>query len=75
MHCSLADVDEAESKWEDGQPLYAVWMASSAICFLSSLFWLQLGFLTGRWHIVLQASSLSKLSEEPCSLLCALQAF
>ncbi|CAK0786229.1 hypothetical protein CVIRNUC_009442 [Coccomyxa viridis] len=43
----LPDVDEAESKWEDGQPLYAVWMASSAICFLSSLFWLQLGFLTG----------------------------
>ena len=43
----LADFEEAESKWEDGHALYAVWMASSAVTFLSSLFWLQIGFLTG----------------------------
>ena len=45
--CLRADFDEAESKWEEGQPLYAVWMASSAVSFLSSLFWLQIGFLIG----------------------------
>ena len=45
--CLRADFDEAESKWEEGQPLYAVWMATSAVSFLSSLFWLQIGFLIG----------------------------
>ena len=49
----LADFEEAESKWEEGHALYAVWMASSAVSFLSSLFWLQIGFLTGAPYLLM----------------------
>ncbi len=56
MSALLADFEEAESKWEDGHALYAVWMASSAVTFLSSLFWLQIGFLTGAPYLLMRGS-------------------
>ena len=42
-----ADIEDAETKWLDGQPLMAAWMAGSAVSLLSSLFWLPLGFIGG----------------------------
>lgn len=42
-----ADLEDAEEKWLEGQPLVAVWMACSVVSFLSSLFWLPLGFIGG----------------------------
>ena len=40
-------MQEAEIKWQEGQPLVALWMAGSAVSLLSSLFWLPLGFIGG----------------------------
>lgn len=42
-----ADLPDAETKWRDLQPLVAFWMACSTVSFLSSLFWLPLGCLSG----------------------------
>ncbi|CAL8464041.1 g3576 [Coccomyxa elongata] len=41
------DLPDAETKWRDLQPLVAFWMACSTVSFLSSLFWLPLGCLSG----------------------------
>lgn len=41
------DMEEAETKWQEGQPLVALWMAASGVWLLSSLFWLPLGFIGG----------------------------
>jgi hypothetical protein len=40
-------MEEAETKWQEGQPLVALWMAASFVSLLSSLFWLPLGFIGG----------------------------
>ncbi|BDA49164.1 hypothetical protein COCOBI_13-2740 [Coccomyxa sp. Obi] len=46
------DLPDAETKWRDMQPLVAFWMACSTVSFLSSLFWLPLGCLSGFLGII-----------------------